>query len=350
MTDVRRGGMIGAGAWCERQLNAWAAVDGAQIVALCDRHPERRDPIAAQFGIAEAFDDFEQMLDVAELDFVDICVRPYSHAVLCRLAAERGLPILCQKPFCTSMTEALEVVSFCKARGVRLMVNENFRWEDWCRKVKEILDSHVLGAPVLARYHARGRFAVGGKVPRQAYLLDMPRLVGYEMGVHYFDSLRYFFGEPESVYARMQRVNPCVKGEDVVLAVLGYEGFTCTLDISWASFPIPGLDHRTERGRGIPELLEVYGTDGTLAVRPSGEIEVITPSGRSTCDVSPETLTRALAVAQQHFVDCLASGAEFETSGEETLKTMALVWGAYLSAEEGRVVAPSELQGAPVGC
>ena len=37
-----REGMIGAGAWSELQLTAWAGVKNAEIVALCDRHPERR--------------------------------------------------------------------------------------------------------------------------------------------------------------------------------------------------------------------------------------------------------------------------------------------------------------------
>ena len=41
--------------------------------------------------------------------------------------------------------------------------------------------------------------------------------------------------------------------------------------------------------------------------------------------------------ALQHFVDCLITGREFETSGPETLKTMELVFGAYDSAENGRV-------------
>jgi predicted dehydrogenase len=39
---IWRGGMIGAGTWSEIQLNAWAGVPNARIVALCDRHPERR--------------------------------------------------------------------------------------------------------------------------------------------------------------------------------------------------------------------------------------------------------------------------------------------------------------------
>ena len=86
---IWRGGMIGAGAWSEIQLNAWVGVEYGEIVALCDRHPERRDPIVKQFGIPQAFDDFETMLDETDLDFVDICTRPYSHAALTRIAAKR---------------------------------------------------------------------------------------------------------------------------------------------------------------------------------------------------------------------------------------------------------------------
>jgi predicted dehydrogenase len=87
---IWRGGMVGAGAWSEVQLTAWAGVPNAEIVALTDRHPDRRDPVVQRFEIPDTFDDFETMLDEAELDFVDICVRPYSHAPLTKLAAERG--------------------------------------------------------------------------------------------------------------------------------------------------------------------------------------------------------------------------------------------------------------------
>ncbi len=50
---VWRGGMIGAGAWSEVQLTAWAGVNNAEIVALCDRHPERREPIVDRFNISQ---------------------------------------------------------------------------------------------------------------------------------------------------------------------------------------------------------------------------------------------------------------------------------------------------------
>ena len=100
---VWHGGMIGAGVWSVTQLTAWADVLNAKIIALADRHHDRRAPVAEQFGIPQQFDDVPSMLKHGGLDFVDVCTRPYSHAALTKLAADHVLPVLCQKPFCTSM-------------------------------------------------------------------------------------------------------------------------------------------------------------------------------------------------------------------------------------------------------
>jgi predicted dehydrogenase len=342
-----RGGMVGAGAWSEVQLTAWAGVENAEIVAITDRHPERRDPVVRRFNISQAYDEFDTMLDEVELDFVDICVRPYSHASLTKLAAERGLPVLCQKPFCQSLEEAQDVVEFCKQAGVRLMVNENWRWQAWYRKAKELMDSGAIGRPFVGKILQRSR----GSLPKgfvghsQAYFSDMPRLVAYEMGVHYLDTLRYLFGDPDTVYARLSQISPYIKGEDVELLVLGYENLTCYIDNSWASVQVPGIDipEGTHRG-GLLSRLEIDGTDGTLALRADGLLHLLTDTDHKWWTfVRQDTVTGSRIAAQQHFIDCLGSGADFETSGAETLRTMALVYAAYLSAEEGRVVAIEEL-------
>ena len=50
-----------------------------------------------------------------------------------------------------------------------------------------------------------------------------------------------------------------------------------------------------------------------------------------------------ILATQQHFIDCLETGIEFDTSGEYNLKTMAMVYACYRSVEEGRVINLSEL-------
>lgn len=344
---IWRGGMIGAGAWSEIQLNAWAGVKNTEIVALCDRHPERRDPIVERFGIPRAFDDFERMLDETDLDFVDICTRPYSHAALTRIAAKRGLPVLCQKPFCQSLEEARDVIDFCDQAAVRLMINENFRWQSWYRNVRKLLDAGELGKPFFAKIHRRSRVSLPEFHHSQAYMQDMPRWAVYELGVHYLDVFRFFFGDPDTIYCRTHRVSPSVKGEDVQVITIGYKGLTCLIYQSFASVPLPDID-RTAKGdsagvRSIAHGLQIDGSSGTLILKPDRALHLYTDSEHQVWAFPEDTIPRSRATAQQHFIDCLESGAKFETDGSETLKTMALVYACYLSAEEGRVVTPNEV-------
>ena len=333
---IWRGGMIGAGAWSEIQLKAWEEVKNAEIVALADRHPERRDPFIKKFNISMAFDDFETMLDQADLDFVDICTRPYSHASLTKLAVKRGLPVLCQKPFCESLEEARALVEYCDEAGVRLMVNENFRWQSWYRKVKELLDAGELGEPFITRIHRRLRISLPKFEHRQTYMKDMPRWAVYEVGVHYLDTLRYLFGEPETIFCRLHQMGPGIKGEDVQIITLGYKNLTCLINQSFASVPVPGIDkpEDTSDAWSIAHGLQIDGTRGTLVLKPSGSLHLYTDTDHRQWEFPADTLAQSRVAPQQHFIDCLESGAEFETSGKETLKTMALVYAAYKSAEE----------------
>ena len=336
--DNWRGGMIGAGAWAVNQLDAWRAVPGAQIAALCDRHPERVQPMAERFGITKIYPDFEAMLVNEELDFVDICVRPYSHASLIRLAAGAGLQILCQKPFCTSLSEAEAVVAECEQAGVRLMVNENFRWQAWFRKTKELLQEGVIGKAYQVKIEERCRATLPRFVSAQAYMAEMPKLILFEMGVHYLDTLRFLFGEPEAVTARLHHVSPLMQGEDVQIILLDYPEMTALIDSSWASVPVPGWDIPLDGRDALIARLEIDGPQGTIFLGPDGSLHLYRDGEQQTWLFPDTTEAESRAAAQRHFIACLESGADFETSGRETLKTMALLWSCYRSAEEGKTV------------
>jgi predicted dehydrogenase len=341
---VWQGGMIGAGAWSAVQLEAWSQVTGARIVALADRHPERRTPVARQFGVPHEYDDVATMLERGDLDFIDICTRPYSHAGLVKQVAGRRLPILCQKPFCTTLDEARDVVKACRQAGVRLMVNENFRWQAWFQKARALLDEGALGPPFLAVMHQRSRLSLPRFTHAQTYLREMPRALLYEFGTHQLDVMRFLFGEPETVYARLHRVSPEFAGEDVETIVLGYTGMTCVIYDSWASVPMPDTDRPAEPRRWNPRLLEIDGVHGTFSIRADGSVHLFTDTDHQQWATAQDTIPRSHTRAQQHFIDCLESGAEFATNGEETLKTMALVYACYQSSEEGRVVRPAEVR------
>jgi predicted dehydrogenase len=337
-----RGAMVGMGTWGERQLLAWQSVPNAEIVAICDQDPQRLASARDRFGIAAAFRTIGDLLESTDIDFVDICTRPQTHLELVRQVASRGLPVLCQKPFCTSYEEACTAVEHCEGAGVRLMINENFRWQSWYRKAEELLRMGAIGQPFAARIHWRRRMSLPEFNHPQDYFRDMPRLAVYELGVHYIDVFRMLFGEPKTVYARLQRVSPHVRGEDVQLIVLTYpNGLTCTIDHSWASVAVPGIDRPEGRFDNweVAHPMEIDGTQGTLALWHDRTLYVCTDDDRQSWMFPVETRFESQVKTQAHFVDCLRDNQPFETSGRMTLKTLRIVYACYESSLGNTVVA-----------
>src|SRR4030095_10361974 len=75
--------------------------------------------------------------------------------------------------------------------------------------------------------------------------------------VHFIDAFRFLLGEFRSVFCRMGRVNPSVKGEDYALINLEFEnGASCLIDATRSSGPA--------RREPISEELVVEGDRGKI--------------------------------------------------------------------------------------
>jgi predicted dehydrogenase len=330
-----RGSLVGCGFFAQFQMEAWNRL-GRIVTAVCDIDEAKASAFAEKYGVANVYTDFDAMLDREKPDFLDIVTRPEQHLPMAGAAAERGVHVFCQKPFAPSIPEAQEIIRVCREAGVRLMVNENFRFQGWYREIRRLLDAGAIGQPFSFRWlHRANDGLLASPYPNQPYFVDYPRFLIYETLVHYLDSARYLFGEPSSVSCAIQRVNPKIAGEDMALITLQFPGTLAgTIDGNRCS----PLD---EEGAAMGNL-RIDGLGGTLWMRADGTITVEPRSGERrehTWDI-PTIGYRGDACygTQKHFLDCLSSGAEFETPGEDYLKTMSLVEACYASAAEGRRV------------
>ena len=123
-----------------------------------------------------------------------------------------------------------------------------------------------------------------------------------------------------------------------------HTGVTSVVDCSYAT--------RRQPETFPQSLLEIDGDIGTLRLDADYKLTV---QGKTQMekDVSPKLLPWAekpwhniqesVHTIQQHFVDCLTSGLEPETSGADNLKTLALVEAAYLSAAQDRKIDLSKI-------
>jgi predicted dehydrogenase len=341
--------MVGTGYWAEVQLRAWKQTENAEIIALCGRDDHRLYDRAKQFGISKTYINDEEMIDKEEFDFLDICVRPYNHLKLVRMGVAKGVPILCQKPLADTMEECQEIVDVCQDADIRLMVNENMRWQPWFVKLKNIIDEGIIGKPFSAIVQSAPPLtrAEGLKTHGQQFFWEMPKLIIYELGVHFIDTARYLFGDPTSIYSKTRTIAP-IAGEDLAVSIIefGANGVVMVLKNTWAAVPVPGLEVTSEPWAWNGEFwggIVVQGTGGSAIVKPEGRLEVYHDHHSQSWQFPEDALWESLHKAQDHFIRCLESGDPFVTSGEDTLKTMAATFGAYESAETGLPVNPLDL-------
>jgi predicted dehydrogenase len=338
-----RGGVIGCGFFSINHLHGWRDIEGASIVALCDRDPARLALVGDQFGIARRYADAAQMLTDERLDFVDVATTVASHRPLVELAARHGVAAICQKPFALSMADARAMVQACEAAGVPLMVHENFRWQSPIQALRARIDTGAIGKPFWGRVSFRSAYDVFGGQP---YLAKGERFIIEDLGIHVLDIARFLFGDVARLTARIARVNPAIRGEDVATMLLDHQsGLSSIVDCSYATRlavePFPET------------LVEIDGAEGSIRLSQGYGMQVTGKHGSEMHDVSPRLLPWAtrpwhniqesVQAIQQHWVDCLREGRDPATSGRDNLKTLALVEAAYLSASTGQTIEMSAI-------
>lgn len=334
---MRRFAMIGAGFWARYQLAAWGEIPGAHCVAVCDRDLERAQELAARYGVEGVYTDLGTLLAAERPEFLDIVTSPETHRELVQLAAEHRVPVICQKPMATSLADAEAMVTLCREAGVPFLIHENWRWQRPLRELKAVLDSGVLGTV----YRARIAFCTGYPIlANQPHLAEIEEYVLSDMGSHLFDVARFLFGEAQRITCQIHRVHPQIKGEDAATALLLMNGVTVVCDMGEAETP---LEHDrgdtlvlVEGSRGSAELgadcrLQVTTSAGTLSRR-------VAPPGYSWTHPDYPLFQSAMVPCLQNLFAGLNGGADVETTAEDNIKTIRLVYAAYESARSGNTV------------
>ena len=338
-----KGALIGCGFFAVNQMHGWRDLADVEIVAICDRDPERLRIVGDQFAVARRYPSAEELFTEGGFDFVDIATTVGSHRALVELAARHGVPAICQKPFAPTLADAKAMVAAAKAAGIPLMIHENFRWQTPILAVKAALDSGAIGDPFWGRVSFRSGFDVFSGQP---YLAKGKRFIIEDLGIHALDIARFLFGDAGRMTARTRRINPDIAGEDVATMLLDHDnGITSIVDVSYAT-KLPE--------EPFPEtFVEIDGSGGTLRLGKDYTLTVHGAAGMVRSVVAPALLPWAsrpwhniqesVALIQKHWAERLAAGREPDTSGRDNLKTFALVEAAYLSAERGETVAIADL-------
>jgi predicted dehydrogenase len=322
---------------------------GFKPVAIASRTADHARAVAELHRIPRCWETYEELLEDRSVEVLDIAVPPDIQPAIIRAAVRhkghlRG--ILAQKPLAMSYRQARECVDLCADAGIVLAVNQNMRYDQSVRALKDLLRRGWLGEPVLATIEMRA-------IPHwMSWSQGLHSLTTLVMSIHHLDTFRYWFGTPDRVLAST-RPDPRTHfphRDGINLYILEYDAGhrAAAWDDVWTG---PAREGTAE---DIAIRWRVEGTEG-LARGTIGwpSYPARTPS---TLDFSTKRqpgywlqprwaevwFPDAFAGTMAQLLCALEEGQEPEISGRENLATIALCEAVYAAAQEHRVATVRE--------
>ncbi|HET6252147.1 MAG TPA: Gfo/Idh/MocA family oxidoreductase [Tepidisphaeraceae bacterium] len=207
--------LIGCGGVSTYHLAAYRAMK-LNVVALCDRHPERADARRKEFfPKAKVYDEPRQLLGRDDIEVVDITTHPKERAPLITAAIDAGKHVLSQKPFVLDLDVGERLAERAERKGVKLAVNHNGRWAPHLSYVRNVIAAGLIGEVFAAHLACHWNHEWIESTPFNA----VHHIVLYDYAIHWFDILTCMMPDqtPRTVFATLARA-PHQKAKPPLLA------------------------------------------------------------------------------------------------------------------------------------
>jgi predicted dehydrogenase len=317
------------------------------VVAIASRTKANADKVAKRWGIPKVHTTPENLIRDETIEILDIAYPPDQQPALIKLALEQKhiKAVLAQKPLALSVNDAVELRDAAAKSGKILSVNQNMRYDQSMRVLKQIIESSALGDIVFAEIDMHA-------IPHwQGFLQDYDRLTLSNMSVHHLDVLRFLFGDPDEI-TTLTRQDPRTKfkhSDGITVSTLRFPSGVLALSVEdvWSG-PRQGgykddqqINWRVEGTAGVAK-----GTIGW----PTGAASTLSYASTKTTGGDWVTPTwdsmwfpHAFIGVMEQLQHAVKSGEPPALSVADNVKTMALVEAGYRSIDQGRTIKLSEV-------
>ena len=327
-----------------------AATPGMKVAAIVTSNPERQQSARTSYPDARIYDDADQLWqEASEYDLAIIATANSTHVTLGTAAMQAGLPVVIDKPMAATVSDAERLIAVSKETGKLLTVFQNRRWDNDFLTVQKLLAANLLGP--ITRYESR--FERYRPQPRQGVWRESadPADAGgqlYDLGSHLIDQALFLFGQPEYVYAEVERRRPNAQIDDDAFVALQFaSGIKAHL---WMS-QVARISGARMRVSGLRGTYEKWGLDpqedmlkaGKRPGQPEWGIEPREQWGRLSTDISEgglhidgpiETTPGAYEQYYARVYHALISNGKPPVEPEQAVQTIRIIELAQHSARE----------------
>ena len=310
MTEQLRAGVIGVGAMGRNHARLYSEISGVALIGVADADQAVAASIARSYD-CRPYTDYEALLG-ENPDLVSIAVPTTLHSRVALAAIRRGINVLVEKPIADTVANADEMVEAARENKVRLMVGHVERFNPAVIKLKELIDSGLLGNVVSVSAKRVG--------PHNPRIRDVGIIL--DLGTHDIDIMSYLYSEKiKEVYASAGRI--VHSHEDHAIITLNFpDGNSGVIDTNW----LTPHKVRSLTVIGSKGIAEVNCIEQTLRIFDQEWVR----------DAKIEK-AEPLKLELLHFIDCVQNDREPLVSGEQGRHALTAALAAMESARTGKV-------------
>jgi predicted dehydrogenase len=337
--EALRVGVIGYGYWGPNLVRNFSEAAGSRVVAVSDLRDERLAQVRDRYPAVRTTADTRELLADPAVDAVIVATPVATHYRLAMAAIEAGKHVLVEKPLATGRAEAEALIAAARRRGVVLMVDHTFVYTGAVQKIRELVDGERLGRLL---YYDSVRVNLG--------LFQHDVDVLWDLAVHDLSIMDFVLGQPPLAVSAAGVAH--VPGQPVNTAYLTCyfeDNLIAHFHVNWLA---PVKIRRTLIGGDRQmivyddlepsEKVKVYDKGITLgngAGGNEGAYDLLVGYRAGDMHAPQLSMTEALRVEAEHFVDCVRTGRTPLTSGEAGLRVVRILEAATESlAARGQMV------------
>jgi predicted dehydrogenase len=265
-------GILGPGGIARAFAQDLNLIQGHTIGAVGSRTLENAQKFSATFG-GTAYGSYEELVTDPTIDAIYVATPHPAHHDNVVMALDAGKPVLCEKPFSVNAREAQSMVDAAARNGVALMEAMWARFLPHYGKVREIVESGVLG-PILSIHADHGQRLADKGISR----LVEPDLAGgalLDLGIYPVSFAHMILGTPSHITSDSVMTE---KGVDAQTSmILTYEGgaqavlTTTMIEQTPCRAVVAGLNGWLEIDRTFynPAAMRVILNDGSTTEYPN---------------------------------------------------------------------------------
>ena len=321
--------VIGCGGYAKTLLNDIFDMTDEFDLYFASRDIDKAREYNELYGGAGFFGSYEEAVQDPRIDAVYISTPHNVHLDNAVLAAGYSKHILVEKPIARDLDESRRMIDAAKDAGVKLMIAENYRFLPTVQRCKKIIEAGNIGSVRLIPIQAEGY-----SVPT-AWRTSLEASGGgvfIDGGIHFVDVMLNLGGFPERLYAaKPPQVHRHVEVEDGIVLTAHLPGGVLGL-INFS---------RATAVKSQRQWVNVTGSKGHLSFVPYSN-EIIFETTEVLRTIRLPGAHRGVRGMVREFRDSILEDREPVMNGQEGLRDLAIVLGAYLSAERGAEVSISD--------